>query len=136
MRKPFPEPDGNQPTPGPDDNLALAMNQLMVASVMIVPYILPQIVLKKILKVIIKVVIHLKKETIHCFWKPAAFIPFTFYPQCGNIITTKRKNTQGNMLIVKRVLAEMQWMVTPMCGNHNQTLMRQQYCCQFELQQF
>ena len=55
MPKPFPEPDGNQPTPGPDD-LSLAMNQLMVASVMI---------LKKILKVIMKVVIHLKKETIH-----------------------------------------------------------------------
>ena len=65
MPKPFPEPDGNKPTPGPDD-LALAMNQLMVASVMIVPYILPQIVLK-ILKVMMKVVIHLKKETIHCF---------------------------------------------------------------------
>ena len=38
MSKPFPEPDGNQPTPGPDD-LALAMNQMMVASVVIVPYI-------------------------------------------------------------------------------------------------
>ena len=57
MPKPFPEPDANQPTPGPDD-LALAMNQLMVASVMI---------LKRILKVMMKVVIHLKKETIHCF---------------------------------------------------------------------
>ena len=66
MPKPFPEPDGNQPTPGPDD-LALVMDQLMVAPVMIVPYILPQIVLKKILKVMMKVVIHLKKETIHCF---------------------------------------------------------------------
>ena len=44
MPKPFPEPDGNQPTPGPDD-LALVMDQLMVASVMI---------LKKILKVIMK----------------------------------------------------------------------------------
>ena len=60
MPKPFPEPDGNQPTPGPED-LALAMNQLMVASGMIVPYILPQIVLKKILKVMMKVVIHLEK---------------------------------------------------------------------------
>ena len=67
MPKPFPILDGNEPTPGPDD-LALAMNQLMVASVVIVPYyILPQIVLKKILKVMMKVVIHLKKETIHCF---------------------------------------------------------------------
>ena len=55
MPKSFPEPDWNQPTPGPDD-LALEMNQLMVAAVMIVLYILLQIVLKKNLKVMMKVV--------------------------------------------------------------------------------
>ena len=27
--------------------------------------------------------------------------PFTFCPQSGKIITTKRKNTQGSMLIIK-----------------------------------
>ena len=47
----------------------------MVASVMIVPYILPQIVLKKTLKVMMKVVIHLKKKD--SLFLKASFLVFS-----------------------------------------------------------
>ena len=68
MPKSFSEPDGNQLTPGPDDNLATG-NESVDGCVNddCSIYSPSNIVLKKILKVMMKIVIHLKKETIHCF---------------------------------------------------------------------
>ena len=98
MPKPFPEPHGHQPTPGPDDNLA--MNQLMVAAVMIVPYnYSPSNSSEEDLESDDESCNTHEERNDSLFLK-ASFLVLSDSIQCGKIIT-KRKNTQGSMLIVK-----------------------------------
>ena len=107
MPKSFSEPDGNQLTPGPDDNLAPGNESVDGWVSDDCSIYSPSNNSEE----------DLESDDENCntpeerkfiVFESQLLSPFTFCPQSGKIITTKRKNTQGSMLTVKRVLAKMQ----------------------------